>query len=258
MTDRQHPFCWYELTTPDATAAARFYGDVFGWTARDAGNPAMPYTLLASGGRDIGGIYQFPDDPSCAGMKPGWLGYIAGDVETDVPRVQAAGGTVHKACTDIPGVGRFAIVGDPHGAAFVIFTPDPMPGDMPEPVPATTPGHVGWHELHAGNGLEAWEFYSGLFGWTGRDGLDMGPAGVYRIFAIDGVDRGGVMTKMPEMPAPSWLYYVTVAGIDAAIARVRAAGGTIINGPHQVPDGPWIAQGADPLGGMFAMMSEAR
>ena len=29
-----------------------------------------------------------------------------------------------------------------------------------------TPGHVGWHELHAGDGESAFAFYSGLFGWT--------------------------------------------------------------------------------------------
>jgi predicted enzyme related to lactoylglutathione lyase len=38
-------FVWYELHTPDAAAAARFYEPVLGWTTRDAGAPNRKYTL---------------------------------------------------------------------------------------------------------------------------------------------------------------------------------------------------------------------
>jgi hypothetical protein len=63
-----------------------------------------------------------------------------------------------------------------------------------------TPGHVGWHELHAGDGPSAFAFYSGLFGWTKAEAMDMGPMGVYQIFATGGAPCGGMMTKMPQTP----------------------------------------------------------
>jgi uncharacterized protein len=63
-----------------------------------------------------------------------------------------------------------------------------------------------------------------------------------------------MMTRMPQMPASFWLYYVNVAGVDAAVARVKTGGGQICNGPMQVPGGSWIAQCADPQGAMFALV----
>jgi predicted enzyme related to lactoylglutathione lyase len=46
---------------------------------------------------------------------------------------------------------------------------------------------------------------------------------------------GGIMTKPAAIPTPYWGYYFNVDGIDAAVARVAAGGGNVINGPHQVP-----------------------
>jgi hypothetical protein len=35
--------------------------------------------------------------------------------------------------------------------------------------------------------------------------MDMGPMGVYQIFAMGDAPAGGMMTKMPQTPAPFWL-----------------------------------------------------
>jgi predicted enzyme related to lactoylglutathione lyase len=53
---------------------------------------------------------------------------------------------------------------------------------------------------------------------------------------------------------PAWLFYVNVAKIDAATERVRTAGGTVLNGPHEVPGGSWVVQCLDPQGAMFALV----
>jgi hypothetical protein len=66
---------------------------------------------------------------------------------------------------------------------------------------------------------------------------------------------GGMMTKPPMVPVPVWGYYFNVDTIQAAIERVKAGGGTIVNGPHQVPGGQWIVQGVDPQGANFALVS---
>jgi predicted enzyme related to lactoylglutathione lyase len=81
--------------------------------------------------------------------------------------------------------------------------------------------------------------------------------GTYQLFALasGGEPIGGMMTKPPHVPAPFWTYYFQVDGIAAAVARINAAGGTIINGPMEVPGGSWIVQALDPQGAMFALVS---
>jgi predicted enzyme related to lactoylglutathione lyase len=37
--------------------------------------------------------------------------------------------------------------------------------------------------------------------------------------------------------------------------RLKAGGGSVINGPMEVPGGNWIVQGIDPQGAMFSLMS---
>ena len=157
------------------------------------------------------------------------------DVDGFAKRVKEMGGTVHRGPEDIPGVGRFAVCADPHGATFFLFKGSS--DAQPQPVPQGTPGHIGWHELYAGNGEKAFAFYSGLFGWTKTEAMDMGPMGTYQLFATDREAVGGMMTKPEQVPAPMWLYYFNVDNIDAAAARTRDNGGQVFNGPMEVPGG---------------------
>ena len=62
-------------------------------------------------------------------------------------RVEQAGGKLHCAPQDIPGVGRWASVEDPQGAAFLLFKGS-LDYAPPRP-PLGTPGTVGWNELSA-------------------------------------------------------------------------------------------------------------
>jgi predicted enzyme related to lactoylglutathione lyase len=117
---------------------------------------------------------------------------------------------------------------------------------------------VGWHELHADDLDSAWAFYAAQFGWTRDQAIDMGPAGTYQLFATGGPAVGGMMTKTPDMPAPMWLYYFNVDGVDAAVARVTQGGGQLLFGPEQVPGGSWIVQCTDPQGAMFALVGMRR
>jgi hypothetical protein len=66
---------------------------------------------------------------------------------------------------------------------------------------------------------------------------------------------GGMMTKAPQIPVPCWNFYFNVDSIKAAMERVKTGGGTVMNGPMQVPGGGWIIQGQDPQGAMFSLVS---
>jgi len=248
-------FVWYDAMTDNLKAAESFYRNVIGWDAKDSGMTDRSYTIFSIGERSVGGVMPIPKEACEAGMRPCWRGYIGVDnVDDYASRVQAAGGALHRGPEDIPGVGRFAVVADPHGAEFILFTGQD-PTQAPQPAQPGTPGFVGWHELHAGDLESAFTFYSGLFGWTKGEAHDMGPVGMYQLFAVDGVPVGGMMTKTSETPAPSWLYYFNVEGIDAAMERVKKNGGKIANGPCEVPGGSWISQCIDPQGAMFALVA---
>jgi len=246
-------FVWYELMTTDTKSAESFYRKVIGWNGKDAGMPGQSYTLLGPGETHVAGLMPIPQDAAAAGARPGWIGYIGvDDVDAYAKRVNDKGGTIHRKPADIPDVGRFAIVSDAQSVMFALFK---GAGTPPPAVPPGTPGHAGWHELHALDGEKAFAFYSEMFGWTKADAMPMGEMGVYQLFAVDGVPVGGMMTKMPQSPQPFWVYYFNVPEIQAAEARVKAGGGQVINGPMQVPGGSWIVQCLDPQGAMFALVA---
>lgn len=254
MANPHGSFIWYELITGDAAKALDFYMKVVGWETHSSDGAGFTYHhLRAPDGQDVGGIMEMADGP-----PPGWLGYIGvSDVDGQVEQIEAAGGSVHVPPTDIPDVGRFAMVADPQGAPFYV-----MRGDHEGPstaFAADAPGHVGHNELHAADGAAAFDFYAGQFGWKKGEAMDMGPMGLYQLFNLsDGTPLGGMMTKTPEMPRPMWLPYINVEEIDAAAERVRDNGGCVVMGPHEVPGGSRIIMGTDPEGALFALVAPPR
>jgi hypothetical protein len=234
-------------------AAAAFYAKVNGWTAKDSGMPGEAYTIFSMGDKMVGGLMMVPEDAAKMGVKPAWMGYISvADVDASAKSIAAAGGMIHKAPADIPGIGRFAVCADSTGAGFLIFQPNTS--GKPENG-LGKPGRVGWHELHGGDLEKDWAFYSSQFGWTKGDAMDMGAMGVYQLFKTGGDDAvGGMMTKGPQEPHPHWLYYFFTDSITAVEKRVREAGGTILFGPQEVPGGAYILNCLDPQGAMFGLV----
>lgn len=250
-------FIWYDVMTTDCTAAETFYRSAIGWTTADSGMSDRRYTLLSAAGTLVGGLMPIPPDVSASGEGPAWMGYLwVNDVDGHAGRVVAAGGRVHRSPEDIPGVGRFAVAADPQGAGFILFKPNGT--EAPSPVAPGTPGHIGWHELRADDLNSAWRFYSTVFGWTKADAMDMGPMGLYQMFATGDQPVGGMMKRAPESPQPYWLYYINVEALDAAIARVTDGGGKVVYGPQPVPGGSWIANCFDPQGAFFGMVASRR
>ena len=251
-------FCWYELMTTDVPAAERFYSSVVGWTTRDSGMEGMNYTLAYAGETQAAGLMGVPEEAK--GMPPVWFGYVfTDDIEKTVKEIAANGGKVHRQPQDIPGIGRFAVVADPHGATFSLFSTDDEGPARPDMM---TPGHVGWNELMAGDLDTDWAFYEKTFGWTKDRAVDMseGGMGVYQTFAAPGSPAfGGMMTKPASVPAPPfWGYYFVVSGLDAVAGRVTDGGGKILMGPMEVPGGAWIINCLDPQGAYFSLVSMTR
>jgi predicted enzyme related to lactoylglutathione lyase len=253
MTDLASRFVWYELMTTDTAAARLFYGSVVGWGSRDASQPDMAYTLLTVGESPVAGLMDLPEQARKMGTPSSWIGYISvADVDAAAARVTSLGGAVHVQPSEIPQVGRFAVVSDPQKAVFTLFRPLPPEQAPEEPAPGT-PGYIGWHEYYAEDWEKAFAFYAALFGWQKGDPMDMGEMGTYQLFTAGGPPIGGVFNKPHHMPPPFWLFYFNVDDIDAALVRVQGNGGKLLNGPIEVPGGDWIVQCKDPQGAMFAL-----
>lgn len=259
MSESSARFVWHELMTSDAAAATAFYTAVLGWSTTAGAMPEFGYTLASAGDIQVAGLMNLPPDAVAAGARPGWLGYVAvSDVDAQAAAAQAAGGTICHPPTDIPHVGRFATIADPHGAVVCLFKgsgSDEAPVSDPD-----APGNIGWNELYTDDLDVAWAFYAGLFGWVKDEAIDMGPMGVYQLFAPGAglPATGGMMKRPAEVPRACWLTYFNVVGLDAAIGRVRSAGGQVITEPMQVPGGSWVATCFDPQGAAFALVGPQR
>jgi len=240
-------FVWHELMTTDPQGAGAFYSKVLPWKTQPSGMP--DYTLWVSGKTQVGGLMAQPE----SGAPPSWLVYIGTpDVDGTAAAAQRLGGKVLKAPADIPNVGRFAVLADPQGAAFAVFTPGPMPDGGAPPTDFT------WHELATSDQQGAVAFYAELFGWSRGPAHDMGPAGVYQLIEHGGTQVGGIYKLMDASKPPHWLTYIHVASVDKAAAAAKAAGGRVTQGPMEVPGGSRIAQILDPQGGAFAVHEPAK
>lgn len=248
-------FIWYELMTTDADAAAGFYGEVVGWSCRpfDPGDPDG-YRLFSTGGTETGGLMILPQDNDCAAGRPGWVGYIGvDDVDATGKALVADGASELVPPTDIPGVGRFAVVADPQGAVFTIMR-GAVEGES-KAFSHDKPGHCQWNELSTSDPEAAYAFYSRHFGWTKGEAMPMGEMGVYQMLDRDGRSFGAVMRVMPLAPQhPAWTFYFGVPDIDAATSKTEAGGGKVLHGPVEIPGGQFIIYAQDPQGAYFSLV----
>ena len=128
MPNQHGEFIWYELSTDNADAAQHFYGAILGWRVTDSGQPNMDYRILHARDentgewRPIGGLMALTEEMKQCGARPLWLGYIGvNDVDRAVAKVTELGGSVQMPATDIPDVGRLAMVTDPQGTPFYVM-----------------------------------------------------------------------------------------------------------------------------------------
>lgn len=116
--------CWNELATSDASAAKKFYSELFGWQFRGSDAAGMQYNEITLGGPPFGGLMQITED--MGPMPSHWSAYVAvDDVDATAKQVEQLGGKICMPPTDIPNVGRFSVITDPTGANIAIITLTP-------------------------------------------------------------------------------------------------------------------------------------
>lgn len=110
---------WNELSTSDLEKSKAFYSAVFGWGW--GGTPQ--YAEAQVNGRSVAGVMPRPAQMP-AEVPDNWLVYFATlDADAAADKAKSSGAMVVVGPSDIPGMGRFAVLADPQGAVFALFSP---------------------------------------------------------------------------------------------------------------------------------------
>jgi predicted enzyme related to lactoylglutathione lyase len=120
-----------------------------------------------------------------------------------------------------------------------------------------TPGTPSFVDLASPDPAASQQFYGTLFGWT-YDGQDTGdPENPYFMARQGGKDVAGLMRLSADMQAggmpPVWSMYVTVADVEASVAKAKELGGSVFMEPTDVMDAGRMAVLADPAGAVFCL-----
>lgn len=100
-------------------------------------------------------------------------------------------------------------------------------------------------EIPVDDAARAKEFYRSAFEWQ-LDDMDMGGGNVYTTVTTTPIDEqsrlplepgginGGLMQRTPDTPAP--VITIGVDGIDDALKKVEAGGGSVVQPRTEIPD----------------------
>ena len=209
---RHGDLAYASLWVPDPERARRFYSAVLGWTYGERG--------LVEGTAVHTGLYAGEGTPTL------FCCWAVDDLEAARDRVLDAGGQAGEIAEEP--FGRVVDCTDDQGTRFALWAADPEPAGPPPPVNGSRPGDISYLTLQVGDSARARAFYGAVLGWTfepGRidDGWQVsGPA------PMTGLAGGHAHATV----VPQWI----VADLAAAVAAVRAAGGTSTD-PEQQPYG---------------------
>jgi uncharacterized protein len=250
--------CWVDTSQPDPDAAARFYGELFGWECENVMPPESEakYFVARLRGREVAAVGSIEVGPQTAT----WNTYFWVDsADETASKVRDAGGSVLMEPFDIePEAGRKAVFTDPEGAAFCVWQAKSNKGAQL----VNEPGSLVFNGLNTRDVEGAKSFYGSVFGWRTltldggaemwtlpgygdyleRDNPDLrkqlaemgGPGYEDVVASID-----PIADDEPETPA-HWSVTFAVDDADATAAKATELGGTVIARPL---DAPWSRPG---------------
>jgi predicted enzyme related to lactoylglutathione lyase len=250
--------CWVDTFQPDPQAAARFYGELFGWHFDDPrpmpGGLGGHYMAARIRGRLVAGVGQAPDSASTAL----WSTYVrVASIENTLSRLGEAGGALAIGPFDAGRDGRLAVLTDPTGVPFGLWQAAEREGAQL----VNEPGTWAMSVLHTPNPQRAQSFYGTLFSWK----LEAVPGAPLAFWRLPGYVGGEPVQAMPrdvvavmspsdetsDVP-PHWAVNFRVSDVDATGEHAVVLGGQLLLPPTDAP-GLRSAVIADPQGGVIAI-----
>lgn len=119
---------------------------------------------------------------------------------------------------------------------------------------ANTPGKFVWHTLTSDDLAASKKFYSALLGWSYSETTVLGKA--YTVARLGQTPVAGMRGPDPERgkTASHWLSYISVADVEASVAKAKAEGGDVLAGPTDVGTLGRAAVLKDPQGAPFGLV----
>lgn len=234
-------FVWRELTCDDVEVAKTFYGALLGWAFETMDMPHGPYTTIKAGDAMIGGMMKTPH----AGMPAYWMSYVSvPDVDAAAEAAKASGGAVVAGPMDI-GVGRMAVIADPHGAHLTLWRASAGDGG---PLGMPGPGTFCWETLTTPAVDQAKAFYEAVVGWD----VIAGPNGPQTpVFAAG--EHSVADVQVSAQHPPHWLTYVVAGPLDEFRDKAERLGAKVIVPRIEVPKVGNIALISDPTGAFIGI-----
>jgi predicted enzyme related to lactoylglutathione lyase len=252
-TDTRLPgkFIWADLFTSDVAGARRFYSEMFGWEWRWINeHPDHPYGMFYRDGVAVAGVAhrEAPDPDKPYGR---WVFYIStGNVEEAVRAVTDRGGRVLMPRRSFAQRGEFAILADPENAPFGVMRSSS--GDPPDF--RAEIGEWIWISLFSRDAEKASQFYGSSFGYDVR-GSEERPDVLEFVLEANGYARAGIGELGPESDArPTWLGFVRVENLGAALEKASAAGAEVLYAPEDEDLKGELAIIADPFGAPVGLL----
>jgi predicted enzyme related to lactoylglutathione lyase len=246
MAYRNGRFVWFELVTPNVDDGVAFWTEVTGLGVTEMPmGPVGTNKMFTRDGKTQAGAAP----PQMPGVPPHWLSYVSVDsVDDKHAAVGEHGGRSIVPPTDIPNIGRFAIVADPEGAVFALFR-----GSESDDGGATA---FAWNELWCKDPAKVLAFYTGVFGYTST--VMAMPTGPYHVLKVGEESVAGVMASPDPKVPPMWLPYLAVDDADATIARARGQQGSVHMEPMTVENVGRFGIVADRQGAVLGVLKPAQ
>ncbi len=237
---------WVDLVTTDPQKAVKFYSSVFDWQAHTFADEN--YIELSHSGHVISSVVRYHDDEAEDGDARWLVSVSVPDVDAATQNAVESGGTVLEAATDLPDRGRYSVISDPQGAILMLLRA--TGGD---PVGSTQfMNEWAWAELWTNDTEGAVDFYTALAGYDVVRFPDK--YGVERILLrTEGKVRATVVALPWDDVEPNWIPYIPVADAGETLARIVAAGGTVLDKTGGSKESATVAIVMGPTGGVFAI-----
>lgn len=242
--------CWVDLFTSDPDKSRAFYGELFGWTAEDAGEEYGGYINFQKDGIPVAGCMR---NDGQSGMPDVWSVYLATDnAKATVDAAVAHGGAVIVPAMEVHELGSMAVLTDAGGAAVGVWQPGlhrgfGVLGETGTPM---------WFQLNTRDYDATVRFYREVFDWDAHVMSDT-PEFRYTTLGEGDSALAGIMDAtgfLPEGVPAHWCIFFGVDDADAALARITDLGGSVVSPAEDTPYGR-LASAADPTGANFNLVA---
>ena len=230
-------FIWADLSSIRTNVTRKFYSDLLGWTFDDyaASLPSGP----------VAGLFEMPAKFQAINMPSFWMSYIAvDDVAKTVEIANKIGGKVELGPVPYEGGGEIALIRDPLGAGFTVYTGTMLDSSATGAGAKLGPG------LFVSDASKVTAFYSTLFGWSFKPTTD----GAQEI-----QHNGKCIAHLYEIPDEAirgkeqyWAVYFGTSSLADARKKAANLGGEIL-AETEIHEGNALIV-RDPDGGTFWLL----